>query len=101
MNLQHCDICNAGPVFYQLFRRDDLMSGSVHPLAEGVAVPPASGFVEVVAFACGGVWKRKGRLQFQQPEGANGFAVYDTETWVEHMTCPEATRILREMRSKT
>jgi len=101
--IQHCEVCNAPPVFYQRVRNKDALSDSTqHPVFSTVPVRGAvNELLDVVIHSCGGTLTRIGRKLFSQPAGANGFAEYDMHSWTEHVTCPEAARLLKELREKT
>jgi len=102
MELPSCEICGVRAIYYQRFLQNDLRVGPVPPQAEGVRVPLNGEFVDVVVHACGGRVTRTGKKLFDQPAGGNGYIEWKPYGSLKEETqCPEASRILREMRTST
>lgn len=99
---KHCEICNAPPTFYQRVRpKDHATRVCDHPVFETIKVTGGiDTLVDIIIHTCGGIIIRKGRKLFAQPPEAHGFKDYDMQAWEEHEQCPEATRILKELREK-
>jgi hypothetical protein len=97
-----CPTCGSRTANYVRMREEDSKESSLGETfgdVFGLKVCPNE-LVDMLTFACGGQFFRAGRKQFQQPEGANGYDEYDmARKWTERVVCPQAARILREMRT--
>ncbi len=95
-SLPECPICAARCVRYQRVRHRDAEARDEFDLLLGT-----SALYDVLVFSCGAVRGRSGRLLHRQPPGGNGYADYDVENeWETLSACPEAERVLRELREQ-
>lgn len=100
MELPKCEICGVRPIFYRRLRHEDFVSCDYGEIPADINAPTSHQLIDLVKHACGGIMIRQGLKDFNQPPSGNGFIEYRMDTsWEVHTECPEAARLLREMRN--
>lgn len=101
MELPKCEICGVRPVFYQRVRSGDVGNLPFTQIPADIKLPVGNNLLDIVRHACGGIVVRNGDKLFEQSPAGNGFIEFRSMTvWKVHKECPEAARLLREMRSR-
>lgn len=100
MEIPKCEICEVRPIYYRRLRHEDFVSCDYVEIPADLDAPTSHQLIDLVKHACGGIMVRRGLKVFQQPPSGNGFIEYTMPNgWDVHTECPEAARLLREMRN--